>query len=140
MKSFVIIFRQGPPTPTPEERQRITADVVGGQSASIPKAINSTRASLHPKGLYAACTGAHRFLRTNGRLPLFCFFRRTTLKKLHVSHCPTLRSGIAPWLRCASLEAACAARKTILEVTRVALTRVAMHDLITWEITMEVSC
>jgi len=28
MKTFVIIFRQSPPTPTPEERQRTAADVV----------------------------------------------------------------------------------------------------------------
>ena len=28
MKTFVIIFRQGPPAPTPEERQRTAADVV----------------------------------------------------------------------------------------------------------------
>jgi hypothetical protein len=28
MKTFVIIFRQSPPTPTPEERQRTASDVV----------------------------------------------------------------------------------------------------------------
>ena len=28
MKTFVIIFRQTPPTPTPEERQRVAAEVV----------------------------------------------------------------------------------------------------------------
>jgi hypothetical protein len=44
MKTFVIIFRQGPPAPTPEERQRITADVTGWAQR-----INSEGHKLDPR-------------------------------------------------------------------------------------------
>ncbi|MGA8090615.1 MAG: hypothetical protein WCA10_25295 [Terracidiphilus sp.] len=44
MKTFVIIFRQSPPSPTPEERQRITADVV-----EWAQRINSEGHELDPR-------------------------------------------------------------------------------------------
>ena len=44
MKTFVIIFRQGPPAPTPEERQRTAADVV-----DWAQRINSEGHKLDPR-------------------------------------------------------------------------------------------